>query len=127
MDSHTRRALGCGLRFAGPGLSLICAHETRPGAFYGPHRLWRRAAALALCRDLPGDGQVHWDYICCALATVADICIIPVQDYLGLGSEARINIPSVPSGNWKWRMKKEAFTPELKKKIRSLAEVYGRY
>lgn len=73
------------------------------------------------------DGQVHWDYICCALATVADICIIPVQDYLGLGSEARINIPSVPSGNWKWRMKKEAFTPELKKKIRSLAEVYGRY
>ncbi len=73
------------------------------------------------------DGQVHWDYICCALATVADICIIPVQDYLGLGSEARINIPSVPAGNWKWRMKKEAFSPELKKKIRTLAEVYGRY
>lgn len=71
--------------------------------------------------------QIHWDYICCALATVADICIIPVQDYLGLGSEARINIPSVPSGNWKWRMKKDAFAPEIRKKIRSLAEVYGRY
>lgn len=76
-------------------------------------------------RNTP-DEQIHWDYICCALATVADICIIPVQDYLGLGSEARINIPSVPSGNWKWRMEKDAFTPEIKKKIRSLAEVYGR-
>lgn len=74
----------------------------------------------------PAD-QVHWDYICCAMATVSDICIIPVQDYLGLGSEARINTPSVPSGNWKWRMKKDCFTPELKEKIRSLAEIFGRY
>lgn len=87
----------------------------------------RAIAKTYLNNENTPDGQVHWDYICCALATVADICIIPVQDYLGLGSEARINIPSVPSGNWKWRMKKEAFTPELKKKIRSLAEVYGRY
>lgn len=70
--------------------------------------------------------EIYWDYICCAMRTVADICIIPVQDYLGLGSEARINTPSVPSGNWVWRMKKNAFTPEIKKKIQYLTKIYDR-
>ncbi len=70
--------------------------------------------------------EIYWDYICCALSSVADTCIIPVQDYLGLGSQARINTPSVPSGNWKWRMEKGAFSDELKKKIKVLAGIYGR-
>ena len=70
--------------------------------------------------------EIHWDYICCALSSVADTCIIPVQDYLGLDSRARINTPSIPSGNWKWRMEKDAFSEELKKKIKALAGIYGR-
>ena len=57
---------------------------------------------------------------------MADTCIIPVQDYLGLDSRARINTPSIPSGNWKWRMEKDAFSEELKKKIKALAGIYGR-
>lgn len=73
----------------------------------------------------PAD-QVYWDYICCALASVADTCIIPVQDYLGLGSEGRINIPSVSSGNWKWRIRPNAFSQELKDKICLLTKIYGR-
>ncbi len=70
--------------------------------------------------------KLPWDYICCALSTVADTCIIPAQDYLGLGGAARINTPSIPSGNWKWRMEKGAFSKELRQKIRFLAEIYGR-
>ena len=70
--------------------------------------------------------EIRWDYICCALSSVADTCIIPAQDYLGLDSRARINTPAVPSGNWQWRMEKGAFTETLQKKMRSLAEVYGR-
>ena len=86
----------------------------------------RKLAKTYLNNYYTPEDQIHWDYICCALATVADTCIIPVQDYLGLGSEARINIPSVSSGNWKWRMKNDAFTPEIIEKIRNLAEIYGR-
>ena len=70
--------------------------------------------------------KLPWDYICCALSTVADTCIIPAQDYLGLGSEARINIPSTLGNNWKWRMKKGACTEELAGRVRELAWLYGR-
>lgn len=70
--------------------------------------------------------QIHWDYICLAMRSVADTCIIPMQDLLGLGSEARINIPSTLGGNWVWRMEKDSFTPELAKKLRQLTKLYGR-
>ena len=59
-------------------------------------------------------------------ASVADTCIIPLPDFLGLGNVARINAPSTLGGNWVWRMKKGACTKELAADIRELAEVYGR-
>ncbi len=72
------------------------------------------------------ESQAHWEFIRAALGSVADIAIIPMQDYLGLGSEARINIPSTLGINWKWRMKKDAFTKELAQKIGNMSMVYGR-
>ena len=72
------------------------------------------------------DEEVHWDFISLAMRSVADTCIIPVQDYLGLGNKARINMPSTLGGNWMWRMKKGAFTDELIKKIRKMTEVCAR-
>ena len=54
--------------------------------------------------------QYHWDFICLAMRSVADTCIIPVQDYLGLGKEARINVPSTLGTNWTWRMSKKGFS-----------------
>ena len=72
------------------------------------------------------DEEVHWDFISLAMRSVADTCIIPVQDYLGLGNKARINTPSTLGGNWMWRMKKGAFTDELIKKIRKTTEVCAR-
>lgn len=70
--------------------------------------------------------EQHWDLIALAMRRTADTCIIPVQDFLGLGSEARINMPSTLGDNWKWRMTKGAFSEELKEKIRRMTKLYGR-
>ncbi len=61
-----------------------------------------------------------------ALGSVADTAIIPMQDYLGLGGEARINTPSTLGGNWEWRMERDACTEELSKHMLELARIYGR-
>lgn len=76
-------------------------------------------------RETPVE-EIHWDFIRLALSTVADTCIISAQDYLGLGSEARMNTPSSIGGNWVWRMKKGAFTRQLSQKILDLSKIYGR-
>lgn len=70
--------------------------------------------------------DIHWDYIRATLASVSDTAIIPLQDYLGLGSEARINVPSTLGTNWKWRMKSEDITEELLERIKSLTIIYER-
>lgn len=72
------------------------------------------------------ESEIHWDFIRLALASVADLAVIPLQDYLGLGSEARLNTPSTLGSNWTWRMKKDAFTPDIREKCRSMAQLYGR-
>ncbi|MGL5328393.1 MAG: 4-alpha-glucanotransferase, partial [Peptostreptococcaceae bacterium] len=72
------------------------------------------------------ENSIHWDFICLAMRSVADTCIIPVQDYLGLGNEARINTPSTLGDNWKWRMSKDCFSKKIVKKIRMLTKLYGR-
>ena len=72
------------------------------------------------------EGEIHWDYIRLALASVAKLAVIPVQDYLGLGNWARTNEPSTLGKNWRWRMKKDDLTPELIAKCREMAEIYGR-
>ncbi|MDE7274099.1 MAG: 4-alpha-glucanotransferase [Lachnospiraceae bacterium] len=61
-----------------------------------------------------------------ALGSVADTAIIPMQDYLGLGSEARVNTPSTLGGNWEWRMERDACTEALSSHIRELTQLYGR-
>ncbi len=71
-------------------------------------------------------GEVHWDFIRLALRSVAKLAVIPVQDYLGLGSWARINEPSTLGKNWKWRMKSDDLTDDLIKKCRMMAHWYGR-
>lgn len=70
--------------------------------------------------------ELTWACIRAAVASCADTAIIPIQDYLELGSEARINVPSTLGTNWRWRMDKDALTKELAKKIRQLAKTYGR-
>lgn len=70
--------------------------------------------------------DISWDFIRLALASVADLAVIPMQDYLGLGGEARINLPSTLGGNWTWRMKKRQFTSAIIKRCREMNQLYGR-
>ena len=67
-----------------------------------------------------------WDIIRLALASVADLAVIPVQDYLGLGREARINEPSTLGDNWKWRLLPGELDKALCRKIRKMVHLYGR-
>ena len=68
----------------------------------------------------------NWEFIRLAMGSVANLAVIPIQDYLGLGAEARINRPSTLGGNWSWRLLKGEITEELIRKMRKLAKVYGR-
>ena len=72
------------------------------------------------------DDEIHWDAIRGAWSSVACMAISPVQDFLGLGSEARINTPGVASGNWQWRLKQGVLTDELAERIAKLTRIYSR-
>jgi 4-alpha-glucanotransferase len=79
------------------------------------------------CRYLGTDGrEIHWDLIRALQASVADTVITPVQDLLGLGSEARMNMPSTLGGNWLWRVQPGRLTDEIARRLRELAESYDR-
>jgi len=73
------------------------------------------------------DGKnVAWDFIRLALASVANIALVPMQDILSLDSDARMNTPSVASGNWQWRFTWDQVTPELKAKLKRFTQLYQR-
>ncbi|MGH9578637.1 MAG: 4-alpha-glucanotransferase, partial [Terriglobales bacterium] len=65
-------------------------------------------------------------FIRAALDSPANLCMVPLQDVLGLGSEARMNIPSRPEGNWTWRFEPQALKPELAERLALMAEVADR-
>ena len=65
-------------------------------------------------------------FIRAALASVSNTAIVPMQDWLGLGGAARMNVPSRPWGNWQWRVEQSALTPQLAGRIAALTELYGR-
>ena len=67
--------------------------------------------------------EIKWDFIRLAMLSVADTCIVPMQDYLGLGQEARMNFPSTTGNNWKWRVGKEDLTKQLAKEILHLTKL----
>lgn len=83
-------------------------------------RRYLRKYLAATGRDFP------WACIRSLMASVADVVVFPVQDVLGLGSDARMNRPGSPSGNWVWRMRSGALTPELAERLKELADIYGR-
>ena len=82
----------------------------------------------ALARNyLSTDGkEMNWDFIRALMASVADTVLIPMQDLLGEGTVARMNLPGRPSGNWQWRFRKEQLLPEHARRLREYAENYER-
>lgn len=75
--------------------------------------------------DLKRD-EVNWAIIRLAMMSSADTCIVPLQDYLGLGQEARMNFPSTLGNNWKWRMSADMLTPQLCGRIIKLCKLSSR-
>jgi 4-alpha-glucanotransferase len=74
----------------------------------------------------PSEDGIHWAMIRAASSSVANLCVIPLQDALGLGSEGRMNVPSLEEGNWRWRFEADMLHRELAKKLAMLAEVSDR-
>jgi len=75
---------------------------------------------------MPNSEGIHWFFARAAVTSVADLCIIPMQDWLGLDADCRMNIPSRPEDNWSWRLEKDAITSDLIKKISDLIDVADR-
>jgi 4-alpha-glucanotransferase len=92
----------------------------------------RGASAVAAEREiarryLDADGrEIHWAMIRALLGSVADVAIVPLQYVLGLGSEARMNMPSRADGNWRWRYEAGALTGESAARLRDLTTLFGR-
>ncbi|MBM2810884.1 MAG: 4-alpha-glucanotransferase [Chloroflexi bacterium] len=79
------------------------------------------------CAYLGVDGfDISWDLIRLALASVAEMAIVPLQDVLSLGTEARMNFPGRAEGNWAWRFRSDQLTADHAARLRRLTETYGR-
>ncbi len=137
-----------------PGMKVLqFAFDTREESDYMPHNYGRNCVVYTGTHDnettkgwfehipewdknvalkymnLAGETNneiLTWHLISLAMRSVADLCIIPAQDYLLLGDEARINTPSTLGDNWKWRMSEGAFTPELCQRIFGMTKIYSR-
>jgi 4-alpha-glucanotransferase len=137
-------------RFHFPGIKLLqFAFGTDPQApTFLPHNYERNSAAYtgthdndttrgwfekldegertAALRYLGSSGrEIHWEMIRAVWASVANLAVAPAQDLLGLGSEARMNLPGTSEHNWEWRL--DALPgPEVQARLRELTRTYGR-
>jgi len=140
-------------KFNFPGMKILqCAFGTNGEKKFLPHRYIRNCVVYTGSHDndttlgwwnsIQNDGSdtkefflnytgsngkdVCKDMIRLAYSSIADIAIIPFQDFLRLGSEARMNFPGKPDGNWSWRFKWEQVTDELKNEIKTFVEIFER-
>lgn len=70
--------------------------------------------------------EIHWDLIRLALSSIATLAIIPLQDILGLGSEARMNTPAQTEGNWCWRFLPRTLSADVGARVAGMTKIYGR-
>ena len=72
------------------------------------------------------DHDIVWDMIRLAFSSTADTAVIPLQDAMKLGSEARMNVPSRSGGNWQWRFTEDMITEQIIGRLREISRLYGR-
>jgi 4-alpha-glucanotransferase len=70
--------------------------------------------------------EINWDFIRLAMLSVADTAIVPLQDVIGLGGEARMNLPGKTTGNWRWRFKAGMLIRPMSDRLREITELYDR-
>lgn len=98
-------------------------NQTTIGWFQGLDERTRRQVQTYLGRD---GSDISWDFIRAALASVADLAILSLQDVMRLGDEARMNTPGRPMGNWGWRFMPHQLHPGVAAGLGELTTVYGR-
>ena len=132
-----------------PGMKILQFAFYGPDSEYLPHRHTRRSYVYTGTHDndtargwyavlkpeerervwdyLGSDGRdVEWALIRAAFGSVAEGAVVPMQDVLGLGSEARMNRPSQPGGNWTWRARGEDLRPDIAARLHRMAVLSGR-
>jgi 4-alpha-glucanotransferase len=98
-------------------------NDTTPGWWAGAGPEEKRHALEYF--GTPEDGM-HWAFIRAAFASVARLAIVPLQDFLGLDSDARMNTPSRRDGNWGWRYAQGSLSGDLERKLSGLSQVSDR-
>ena len=125
--------------FDNPGAHIYLPHNFVPNCvvYTGTHDndtmvgWWKTEAAAEAKRYVTAymgeakDG-INWAFIRVALASIADLAVVPLQDVLGLDSDSRMNTPSLSDGNWGWRFQPGALTRELAQKLAALSTVCDR-
>ena len=101
-------------------------NDTTRGWYHHVDKECRDFAKEYLHRHALDEDELAWDFIAMAMSSVAQLCVIPVQDYLCRDSEARINTPSTLGNNWVWRLKKGELNDTLIEEIRKITKLYGR-
>ena len=86
----------------------------------------RQMAREYLCDEKTAWKNLNWPLIALIMRSRANLCIVPMQDYLGLDNNSRMNKPSTVGMNWKWRLSESQLSEELRKKIRQMTLRYGR-
>ncbi len=124
--------------FGNPGAHIYLPHRYDPNSvvYTGTHD---NDTTLGWFRSIWGDEKrfaesyagsdpegMHWAFIRMAMTSPARLCVVPMQDVLGLGSEARMNTPSSSEGNWTWRMAPGALNAKLAQRLATLSEVSDR-
>jgi 4-alpha-glucanotransferase len=125
--------------FSNPGAHIYLPHRFTPDSvvYTGTHDndttvgWWNSGASeeeRRYARAYLGamEDGVHWAFIRAAQCSVAQLCVVPLQDVLGLGSDARMNRPSQSDGNWGWRYRPGALAREVAEKLALLVEVSDR-
>ncbi len=86
----------------------------------------RNTARDYLCDNYTPEKQLHISFISLIMRSRAKLCIIPMQDWLGLDDRARMNTPSTVGSNWRWRLKPHELSDRLCEDISKITEMYGR-
>jgi 4-alpha-glucanotransferase len=139
-------------RFEFPGMKILqFAFGSGPGNPYLPFNFWGRNWVVYtgthdndttmgwfnlsspedqqhLCNFIGSDDRanLHWHLIRIALMSLANQAIVPLQDLLGLDSDARMNFPGTATGNWDWRYRAEELTDAIAQKMALITEISGR-
>ncbi|MDI6786678.1 MAG: 4-alpha-glucanotransferase [bacterium] len=100
-------------------------NDTTIGWFSNSSSSQEKEYALAYLDKIDGS-EIHWDLIRLSLSSVADMAIFPLQDLIGLGSKARMNLPGKALGNWKWRFTLQMLNDTYKNKLKEMTLLYGR-